>query len=316
MRTVTLEEIRRAVSLPEIIAAMREAVVAQSRGECDTPMPMHLSVGGPDAEVHIKSSWRRGGEFWAVKAAGSFPGRLARGQTAGSGMVLLSSAATGDPVALFLDEGWMTDVRTAAVAALGAQVLGRRDAVIGILGSGVQARLQAVLHAEVLPLERVVLWGRKPDRAEACRREIAGLLPRVEVVTAAAPSNVARAARLIVTATAARSPLLLAGDLQPGTHISAVGSDSPGKQELDPEILRRASLLLVDSVAQCERLGELQHALSEKGRAVELGAYCEDPRPAKPGDLTVCDFTGLGVEDLAIAEAVHRRLAPEPVARA
>jgi ornithine cyclodeaminase len=312
---VTLDEIRRAVSLPEVLFAMREAVIAQSRGQCDTPMPMHLSVGGPDAEVHIKSSWRRGGEFWAVKAAGSFPGRLARGQTAGSGMVLLCSAAMGDPVALFLDEGWMTDVRTAAVAAMAAQALGRRDAVIGILGSGVQARLQAVLHAEVLPLERVFLWGRKPDRAEACRREIAALLPRVEVVTAPTPSDVAAAARLIVTATASRGPLLFAGDVRPGTHISAVGSDSRGKQELDPEILRRASLLLVDSVAQCERLGELQHALSEKGRVLELGAWCDDPRPVKPDVLTVCDFTGLGVEDLAISEHVLRRIAPGSLSR-
>lgn len=310
MRTVMLEEIRRAISLPQVIGAMREAVVAQARGQCDTPMPMHLSVGGPDAEVHIKSSWRRGGEFWAVKAAGSFPGRLARGQTAGSGMVLLCSAATGDPVALFLDEGWMTDVRTAAVAAMAAQALGRRDTVIGILGTGVQARLQAVLHAEVLPLERVVLWGRNPDRAETCRREVAGLLPRVEVATAATPSDVAASARLLVTATASRGPLLIARDVRPGMHISAVGSDSPGKQELEPGILRRASLLLVDSVAQCERLGELQHALGEKGRAVELGAYCDDPQPVKPDALTVCDFTGLGVEDLAIAEHVYRRIAP------
>jgi ornithine cyclodeaminase len=310
MRAVPLDEIRAAVSLPDVIAAMRDAVIAQSRGECDTPMPMHLSVGGPDAEVHIKSSWRRGGEFWAVKAAGSFPGRLALGKTAGSGMVLLASASTGNPVALFLDEGWMTDVRTAAVAAMATRELGRRDAVFGILGSGVQARLQAELHAEVLPLERVVLWGRNPERAEACRREIAALLPGVAVAAAASPGEVAAQTRLLVTATASRQALLEVGDVRPGTAILAVGSDSPGKQELDPAILRGAALLLVDSVAQCARLGELQHALSEKDRAIEIGAWCADPRPTDPGDLAVCDFTGLGVEDLAIAEQVFGKLAP------
>ena len=87
------------------------------------------------------------------------------------------------------------------------------------------------------------------------------------------------------------------------THVSAVGSDSPGKQELDPEILHRASLLLVDSVSQCERLGELQHALSEKLRAIEIGSFCEKPAPFDRSGISVADFTGLGAEDLFIAEA-------------
>jgi ornithine cyclodeaminase/alanine dehydrogenase-like protein (mu-crystallin family) len=308
MRTFALEEFRGAVVFADVIDAMREAVVAQSRGECSTPLPMHLSVGGPDAEVHIKSSYRRGGDFWALKAAGSFAGRLARGQTAGSGLILLCSASVGDPVALFLDEGWLTDVRTAAVAAMATRELHRRDSRIGILGTGVQARLQARLHAEVLPLEKVVFWGRNAAHAEECRRDVESRLPGVEVALAGSPDDVAAEPRLVVTATGARAPLLSADAVLPGTLVLAVGSDSPGKRELDPEILRRASLLLVDSLAQCERLGELQHALEEKGRARELGAFCDRPSRFDADGITVCDFTGLGVEDLAIAELVYRSL--------
>ncbi|HEX7842450.1 MAG TPA: ornithine cyclodeaminase family protein, partial [Kofleriaceae bacterium] len=89
----------------------------------------------------------------------------------------------------------------------------------------------------------------------------------------------------------------------PGSHISAVGADSPGKQELDPDLVRRASLLLVDSRAQCERLGELQHAPSERERAIELGAFCAAPAAFDRTGITVADFTGLGAEDLFIAEA-------------
>ena len=111
-----------------------------------------------------------------------------------------------------------------------------------------------------------------------------------------------------VTATASRVPLLAAAEVGPGTLLLAVGSDSPGKQELDPAILRRAGLLLVDSMAQCERLGELQHAPDQKSRAVELGAFCASPSRTASGDVIVCDFTGLGVEDLAIAELAHRNL--------
>jgi ornithine cyclodeaminase len=102
--------------------------------------------------------------------------------------------------------------------------------------------------------------------------------------------------------------LLRASDVLPGTHISAVGADTPGKQELDPEILSRASLLLVDSLAQCRKLGELQHAQAEASRAVEIGAFCASPIPFDRDGITVADFTGLGAEDLFIAEACHARL--------
>jgi ornithine cyclodeaminase len=123
---------------------------------------------------------------------------------------------------------------------------------------------------------------------------------------AAAPAEVARAARLIVTATASRAPLLDLRDIEPGTHISAVGSDSPGKQELDPAILRHAALMLADSLRQCEKLGELQHAPDLAGRVREIGAHCDAPAPYDSGGVTVADFTGLGVEDLAIAEYCYR----------
>jgi ornithine cyclodeaminase len=122
------------------------------------------------------------------------------------------------------------------------------------------------------------------------------------------PADVARESRLIVTTTAARQPLLFAADVKPGTHISAVGSDSPGKQELDPGILAGAALLLVDSARQCQKLGELQHAPSEWERAVEIGTFCESPRQLDRDGITLCDFTGLGVEDLYIAEYCYQRL--------
>ncbi|TMQ11290.1 MAG: ornithine cyclodeaminase family protein [Deltaproteobacteria bacterium] len=297
MRVIGPDEIRRRISARAAIAAMRDAVLAQARGECDTPMPMHvdLSAGG-GGEVHIKSSYRRGGRHFALKVAGTYVRRP-------YGSIVLISVETGETAVYFDDGGYLTDLRTAAVAAMVARELGRRDTALGILGSGVQARLQAQLHAEVLPLERVHVWGRNPARAAACAGDIARLLPGVHVAVAGSPEEVAASATLIATTTAARAPLLRAGDVRPGSHISAVGADSPGKQELDPELLGRASLLLVDSRAQCERLGELQHALSERGRAVEIGAFCAAPVGHDRAGITVADFTGLGAEDLFIAEA-------------
>jgi len=297
MKVVGPETIRRSVSRAGAVAAMREALLAQSRGECDTPMPMHLDLSaGGGGEVHIKSSYRRGGAHFALKVAGTYARRP-------YGSIVLVSVETGETVAYFDDGGFLTDLRTAAVAAMAARELGRGDTALGILGTGVQARLQAELHAEVLKLSDIRVWGRDAGRAAACARDIGARLPGVRVAAAGSPAEVAAAARLLVTATASLAPLLRFADLQPGTHVSAVGADSPGKQELDAGILRRASLLLVDSLSQCERLGELQHAPSEKSRAIELGAFCARPAPFDRAGVTVADFTGLGVEDLFIAEA-------------
>ena len=297
MRVIGQDEIRRSVSLPAAIAAMREAVIAQSRGECDTPMPMHLDIStGGGGEVHIKSGYRKGGRHFALKVAGTYAKRP-------YGSIVLVSVETGETVAYFDDGGYLTDLRTAAVSAMVARELGRTDTVLGILGTGVQARLQAQLHATVLNLSDVLVWGRDPERAAACAREIAVLLPGVRVVGAPSPAEVAAGARLLVTVTASRAPLLHAADVRPGTHVSAVGADSPGKQELDPAILRKSSLLLVDSLRQCEHLGELQHALAEKPRAIEIGAFCASPSDYDRSGITVADFTGLGAEDLFIAEA-------------
>ena len=303
------DEIRRKVVYRDVIDAMRGAVIAHSRGECDTPMPMHLPLADRGAEVHVKSSYRRGGEFFVLKAAGSFPARVESGRSSGSGMMVLFSAETGDPVAFFEDEGWMTDVRTAAVAAMAARELGRRDVSLGVLGTGIQARLQAVLHAEVLPIETIHVWGRTPEHVAAYRRDMQALLPAVAIFAAPSPADVARATRLVVTTTPARLPLLEREELAAGTHVSAVGADAPGKQELHGSILEAASLLLVDSLAQCQRLGELQNASEAAPRAVELGAFCDAAPDYDREGITVADFTGLGVEDLAIAEHVYRKAA-------
>ena len=286
MRILDLEQIRERINDLAVIGKMREALMAQARGECSTPMPMHLDTAN-GGEVHMKSSYRHGGKYFALKMASTFHGK-------GNGMMLLCSAETGEPVAYLSDAGHLTDVRTAAVSAMVAKELGRKDTSIGILGTGIQARLTARFHRRVLAVENIFVWGRDREKAARCAAEIGATV-------VGSPAELAASTRLIVTCTAAREPLLFAPDLQPGTHISAAGADSAGKQELDPEILRAADLVLVDSRQQCEKLGELQHARDQLGRAVEIGDFCEGPWPARS---SVADFTGLGVEDLFIAEMV------------
>ena len=307
MQILDIEELTRSLVDSEIIDVMSAALIAQSRGECDTPMPMHLDIAPEHGEVHMKSSYRRGGKYFALKTATAFPKNPARGLAVGSGTMLLSSAETGQPVAMLDDGGHLTDVRTAAVSAMVAQALGRNDSSIGILGTGIQARLQARLHAAILNLKRIFVWGRTPQHVEMYKHHARHLLPDVHVQSVASPAELAQNTRLIITVTASRRPLLDARDVLPGTHISAVGADSVGKQELNAGILRRASLLLVDSLAQCEKLGELQHALDQTDRATEVGEFLQAGAAGSNDAVTVCDFTGLGVEDLYIAEYCYSR---------
>ncbi len=296
----------------ETIALMREALIAHSRHECDTPMPMHLALSttvGEEtgSEVHIKSSYRRGGKYFVLKMAGTFPANRQKGLSTGCGMMLLCSAETGEPLALFDDGGFLTDYRTAAVSACVARALGREDQALGILGTGIQARLQARLHAAFLTLKKIVLWGRTSTHVAECAFDLGDALPGVEVATVAQPGEIGKDCKLIVTCTGARSPLLMAGGLQPGTHISAVGSDTVGKQELYPGLVKRAALLLADSRAQCEKLGELQHSPGEFERSLEAGDFMVSPPNWDRDGITVCDFTGLGVEDLYIAEYCYQK---------
>jgi ornithine cyclodeaminase len=308
MKIAKRDEILKVLSLADAIPLMREALMAQARGECETPLPMHLYAKDREAEVHIKSSYREGGDFFVVKLAGGYPQNAGTGSPEFNGLMLLSSARTGDPVALLCDGAELTHARTAAVSAMVAKELGRQDTALGILGTGEQARWQTRAHAQVLPLHEIWIWGRTPAHVEHCCSELAALFPGVEVRAAISPADVARHAKLIVTVTAAREPILAFEDVAAGTLISAVGSDSPGKQELHAQIVLRASLLLVDSIAQCEKLGELQHALSARDRALEIGKFCTFRPAFDASGIVVADFTGLGVEDLFIAEDCYRRL--------
>ena len=302
------QQIVDAVVFAEVIDVMRDALVAESRGDCQTPMPMHMDVPSQDAEIHIKASYRGGGEHFGMKVASGFPRNRERGLSVGPGLMMLFSAETGQPAALLSDDGYLTDVRTAAVGALVVRELGREDKTAGMIGTGIQGRLQMRMLAEILPLETIFAFGPSPERRADYVREMKELLPGIRVEACDSAVAVARSAQLIVSATPAREPLFQLDDLRPGSHVNAVGSDGVGKGEHDPEILRAASLLLVDSVAQCEQLGELQHAPELKSKAVEIGAFCQERVAYDAGGITFCDMTGLGSEDLAIARYCYGKL--------
>jgi ornithine cyclodeaminase len=313
------EEVRAALDMPSLIDAMGEAFDAYASGRAELPAVIHLDVPEARGEIHVKAGHLRGAPRYALKVASGF---YASDPPALDGLVLVFDAADGSLAALLLDGGYVTDARTGAAGGLAARHLAREHVeTVGVLGTGAQARQQLDALSCERSFEVVRLWGRDPEHARRCADDLeARGLPASRVDVVLAPQDAVRNADVLVTCTAATQPLVDADWLSPGVHVTAVGSDGPGKQELDPAVLGRADLVVVDSRDQCARLGELHHALDAgvvtAGAAVELGDISGGRRAGRTSDqqITVCDLTGVGVQDVAAAALVLRR-APANVER-
>lgn len=303
MRIVFLSEIKQRVSAAAAIAAVEDGFVAVSRGEVTLPPVGHLGFEQPPGDVHLKYGHRRGDDVFVVKIASGFYDNPKLGLPSSNGLMLVFSAKTGAPEAVLLDEGWLTDLRTAAAGAVAAKHLAPRDvAEIGIVGAGIQARFQLDLLRHVTPCRRAVVWARDFTKAQAFAVE--GFV--IEPVRTL--DELAARARLIVTTTPSREPLLRAEMIRPGTHVTAVGADAPGKQELAAMLFARAAVCAVDSRSQCLHHGDSSHALRagvvREADFAELGEIIAGTRPGRtaPEQITIADLTGLAIQDIQVAK--------------
>lgn len=301
-----------AVKDPALIARVAEGFVAYSAGRATIPPPGELLFTDPPGDVHVKFGAISGQPYYVVKVASSFYDNPKRGLSSSQGCMLAFRAETGELAACLLDEGLLTDVRTAIAGALCARSLApRRPRAIGIVGTGIQARLQLAYLANVTSCRDAVVWGRNADRADEYAREMAK--EGFSVTVASTVRELARRCDLVVTTTPSTSALLGVDDVAPGSHVTAVGADTPTKRELDGPLFARADLVVADSRSQCRERGDLAHALREgcldEGKIVELGEILSGARAGRTSDgqLTVADLTGVAVQDIQIASFVIER---------
>jgi ornithine cyclodeaminase len=309
VKTFDAAAIRRAIGPARAVREIRDAFRADGLGRTTVPSVINLPISDVEGEFHIKSAHIAGVPYVAVKVATGFYRNAARGLPTGAGLMLLFDASTGVPAALLLDEGYLTDLRTGAAGAVAADVLAPAAVnVVGVIGSGVQARHQVACLREIRRFTRVVAWSPSVDRLDAYCAEM-GRRYGLDVRAAAGPEAVARAADVLITTTPARAPIVRADWLRPGTHVTAVGADSPGKQELDAACLVGADLLVTDRTTQCAAFGELAHAPQARVHA-QLGEVVAGLQPGRTGDrqITVADLTGVGFQDTAIASAAYAAL--------
>jgi ornithine cyclodeaminase len=200
-------------------------------------------------------------------------------------------------------------VRTAAAGAVAARYLASKNVTtIGVLGSGTQAKLQVTALAGQVPCRNLIVWSRQVANAQRYAAQMTGLGYSVEI--ASVPRQVAERAELIITATASCSPLLQGDWIRSGTHITAMGSDTPDKQELQAEVLGRADIVVVDSLDHSRTRGEAAHAVAAgalmMSRVSELGQVIRQPQLRRQNDaqVSVADLTGIAAQDIALASAI------------
>ncbi len=315
IKILSERELRGCVDLDlESVACVEEAFAALATKAVVMPPILHLEIADHNGEVDVKTAYVPGLDSFAMKMSPGFFDNPKLGLPSLNGLMVVFSARTGLVEALLLDNGYLTDVRTAAAGAVAAKWLARPDASrVGIVGAGVQARLQLQALALVREVKEARVWARDPERAAACASEMEAALD-VPVAPEASLESLARESEILVTTTSSKEPLVEAGWLPPGAHVTAMGSDAGYKNELAPAVLDEADRYVPDRLSQCRLLGELHHAI-EAGRADAEAAYPElgeiiagkAEGRADADQITVCDLTGTGVQDTAIASLARAR---------
>lgn len=310
IRIVTEAELREAVMLDlTSVDVIERAFASLASGTVVMPPILSMDLPAANGEVDVKTAYIPGFDGFAIKVSPGFFDNPRLGLPSLNGLMILFSAKTGLVEAVFLDNGYLTDIRTAAAGAVAARHLAPSEVTTaGVIGTGVQARLQMQAAHLVRPFHRVLVYGRDLAKAAACAFDLAETLG-VEAEVMSDAETIVKRSQLVVATTPARAPVLMADWLHPGLHITAMGSDQAGKNEIDPKAVVAANLYVADRISQCEVSGELE-AIRAAGLALndtcELGDVITSAHPGRSAesDVTIADLTGTGAQDTAIATHV------------
>ncbi len=288
---------------------LKAGFIAFSQKQVQMPPVQHLLFEQAEGDCCIKSGYLQGDSQFVVKVSSGFYHNPAQGLASNQGLMMAFSAQTGEPQALLLDEGWLTALRTALAGRIVAELCAPQHIrAIGIVGTGMQARLHLMYLKSVISCRQLWVWGCSETALEEYRQyaEEEGF----EVNTTLDAAELGHHCQFIVTTTPSREAILYAADIQPGTHITAVGADGAGKHELTPELVVKADKILVDSWAQCTEFGEISSAFQQRLLAhhtlTEMGTVLAQGVPFRDNDqqITLADLTGLGIQDVQIVKGI------------
>jgi ornithine cyclodeaminase len=311
-----LAQIKSVLEKIQPIQEIEEGFIAYSEGKTEIPPVGEMLFKKPPGDVHIKYGYIVDDDYYVIKIASGFYESPQSSRYTSDGLLLLFKKGTGELACTLLDECHLTNVRTAAAGAVVAKYLAPKHIeCVGIVGAGTQGRMQLEFLGSVIECKDVMVWGMNKKELDEYKEDME--LVGYNIRTTLKAEDIAANCNLIVTATPSKSPLLSADLIRQGTHITAMGSDTPEKNELDPRILQKADIIVADSISQCLLRGEIHQALKagvlEKERVIELGNVIVNPDLQRTSEeqTTIADLTGVAVQDIQIAKAVYHALIGE-----
>ncbi|MFX0124725.1 MAG: ornithine cyclodeaminase family protein [Candidatus Hodarchaeota archaeon] len=307
---IYLSQIKKILKTINPLKLIEEGFVAYSQGKVVVPPVGEMIFEDPPGDCHIKYGFIKRGDYYVVKIAQGFYKNPQKGLPSTSGLNILFSQKTGEVLCVLLDEGHLTNVRTAAAGAIVAKYMApQKIRRIGIMGYGIQGKMQLEYLKDVVTCRDAIVWGRREIGLVKYKQDMTDSGFNIE--TTLDSEEITNTCNLIVTCTPSKVPLIKAEQVRKGTHITAMGSDTPEKQELDTEILRIANRVIVDSISQAASRGECFRAMEEgkitKDDMVELGTMISSKKLQRQTDneITVADLTGVAIQDIQISKAVY-----------
>ena len=307
--TLTRPELETLLRIEECVDAITDAYVAVSDGRCVLPPVGYLDFPKANGNCHIKYGHIQDDPSFVIKVATGFYDNPAKNLSSSNGIVLVLSARTGQVEAILQDEGFLTDLRTGIGVAIATKALCRPDSKhVGVVGTGIQARYQIRSLNKLMSGNALgfMVWGRSDEHMQQLVSDVQA--EGIAVTMQASLQQLCEDSDIVLTATPAKYPLIKSSWIKPGTHITASGADTPGKQELETDLIARADLLVLDQIDQCLDHGEAATAQAlgvlNPDTIVELGHVLAGTVRGRQHniDITVADLTGLGSQDIAIAQ--------------
>ena len=317
MIIVPEKEIGALMGQADAFKAVEKVFASMASGDAYNFPVIREAIGHEDALYGFKSGFDRKTLNLGLKSGGYWPGNAKKGQTNHQSTIFLFDANTGKCKAI-VGGNLLTALRTAAAAAVSVAYLARKDSeVLGIVGAGHQAGYQLRAVAEQRHFKKVVAWNRSTEKLKTLEAIASELGLEFQSVSL---EELGRQSDVIITITSSYAPILMNDHVRPGTHLACMGTDTEGKQEVDTELVSRARIF-TDEITQSASIGECQHAvavgLTAQEDLIELGAVINGDHPGRKSDkeITLFDGTGVGLQDLAVADSVVDLAVAKGVAR-
>lgn len=308
-KVIELDKIKQVIPEIDIISIIEAGFIAYSEGKVTVPPIGEMIFKNPPGDVHIKYGFINEDDVYVIKIASGFYDNPKLGLPSSDGVMLVFNQKTGELNCVLNDRGYLTNVRTAAAGAVAAKYLAPKAVKrIGIIGAGLQGRMQLDFLSNVVDCREAIVWGLNREEVDSYKEEMEK--SGFSISTTLDANEAAQGSNLIITCTPSTKPLISADAIGPGTHITTMGSDTPEKQEVDAAVVEKADVVVADSKPQCELRGEIFKAIEagvlNMDTVAELGNVAAGKTTGRTSEeqITLCDLTGVAVQDIQIAKAV------------